>query len=93
MRSRNYLDVNILRQATKMKNQLAKNPLKFLIRLSTLAVVAIAMVGCYDETQPQTDYSQEIRDRNVQPTPEASPAPTVQPIDPFYGSCHHYDCK
>lgn len=86
--SRNYMDLN-----TNMKNQLANNPLKFLIRLSTLVIVAIAMVGCYDETQPQTDYSQQLGDRNAQPTPEASPAPTVQPIDPFYGSCHHYDCK
>ncbi|WP_460201166.1 hypothetical protein [Scytonema sp. NUACC21] len=72
--------------------------MKFMIRLSTLALVAIALVGCYDETQQQTDLSQEMRDReisdrNYQPEPEPSPAQSVEPISPFYGDCHSYDCK
>lgn len=81
-----------------MKNQLSNSPTKLAIRLSTLTLVAIALVGCYEETQQQTDQNPEIlnremTERNYQPQPESSPAPSVQPIDPFYGSCHHYDCK
>lgn len=81
-----------------MKNQLSNSPIKFMIRLSAIALVAIALVSCDEETQQQSDFSQEMRDReiterNSQPEPESSPAPSVQPIDPFYGDCHSNDCK
>jgi hypothetical protein len=78
-----------------MKNQLSTSPMKFMIRLSTFALIAIALVGCYEETQQQPDLSldrREIEDK-PQPQPESSPAPSVEPISPFYGSCHNYDCK
>lgn len=82
-----------------MKNQLSNSPMKFVIRLLTLALVAIAMVGCDEETQQQSDLSQQMLDQQIsqpnrQPEPESSPAPSNPPIDPFYGDCHHYgNCK
>ncbi|MBW4568244.1 MAG: hypothetical protein KME31_09505 [Tolypothrix carrinoi HA7290-LM1] len=74
-----------------MKNQLSNSPMKFMIRLSTLALVAIAMVGCDEETQQQPDLSQQMPDQQItqpnrQPEPESSSAPSNPPIDPFYGS-------
>lgn len=80
-----------------MKNQLSNSPMKFIIRLSTIALVAIAIVGCDEETQQQPDLSQRTdwptTERTRQPEPESSPTPSVEPINPFYGDCHSNDCK
>jgi hypothetical protein len=83
-----------------MKNQLSNSPIKFLIRLSALALIAIALVGCYEDNQQQSDLNQEmpnreITQRNSQPEPEFTPAP-VTPIggnSGIYGDCHHVGCQ
>lgn len=76
-----------------MKNQLLNNPMKLMIRLSTLALVAIAIVGCDEEIQQQPNLNQEMQNPVITESNRQPEAPSVQPIDPFYGSCHHYDCK
>jgi hypothetical protein len=77
-----------------VKNQPSNSPIKFTIRLSALALLAlmsISLVSCDDETQSGVDLSQEERNRelkNRKSEAESPPAPSVQPIDPFYGDRH-----
>jgi hypothetical protein len=65
-----------------MKNQLSNSPMKFMIRLSALALVAIALLGCDEDNQQQSDLNQERREvteLNRQTEPETSPVP-VEPV-------------
>ena len=72
------------------------HPLKLMLRLSTLALVAlisISLVGCDHDTSSTSNDSQEAwnrqqKERDQQPKAESTPAPTTAPIDPFYGDRH-----
>jgi hypothetical protein len=73
------------------------HPLKLMLRLSTLALVAlvsISLVGCDTGTSSTSIDSQDEtaaqieRERNQEPKAESTPAPTTAPISPFYGDRH-----